>query len=104
MDLAPDRSETEVSMKGLVAGLLMLISLLQGCSALSKRDETVAPRTTFYERRCGPTIPVEPLDGEPPPISEPRLGILKHEFSPTAFESATALGVLPYLDRFLSLE
>ncbi|HKT34666.1 MAG TPA: hypothetical protein VJR03_07525 [Nitrospira sp.] len=91
-------------MKGLVAALLLFASILPGCSALSKRDEMMAPSTTFYERRCGPTIPVEPLDREQPSVSEPRLGILQREFSSPAFESATALGVLPYLDRYLNLE
>jgi hypothetical protein len=91
-------------MKGLVTGLLLFVNLLQGCSALSKKDDMVAPATSFYERRCGPTIPLEPLDGEQPAISERRLGILRREFSSTAFESATALGVLTYLDRYLDLE
>ena len=91
-------------MKGLVVGLLLGVSLIQGCSTLTKRDEMAAPSTTVYERRCGPTIPVEPLGGEQSPLSEPRVGILKREFSSTAFESATALGVLPYLDRYLGLE
>jgi hypothetical protein len=94
----------EADMKRLAAGLLFFMSLLQGCSTLSEGRGSAASPTTFYERRCGPTVPLEPLDGEAEQVSAERAASLRSQFSSTAFETATALGVLPYLDHLLTLE
>src|SRR5215831_7230061 len=94
----------EGDMKRLVAGLLLFISLIQGCSTFSEGRGIAVSPSRFYERRCGPTLPLEPLEGDSPQVSPERLAALKSQFSPTAFETATALGVLPYLDRLLTLE
>jgi len=94
----------EADMKRLVAGLLLFISVIQGCSTLSEGRGIPASPSKFYERRCGPTLPLEPLEGESQQVPAERVALLKSQFSPTAFETATALGVLPFLDRLLTLE
>src|SRR5262249_25769763 len=94
----------EADMKPLVAGLLLCISLIQGCSTLSDGRGSAASTSTLYERRCGPTLPVEPLDSEAQQVTADRAAMLKSQFSIPAFETATALGVLPFLDRLVTLE
>src|SRR5262249_42422495 len=94
----------EADMKPLVAGLLLCISLIQGCSTLSDGRGSAASTSSLYERRCGPTLPLEPLDSEGQQVSADRAAVVKSQFSTPAFETATALGVLPFLDRLLTLE
>src|SRR5262249_51342530 len=97
------RHGMEADMKHL-AGLLLCISLIQGCSTLSDGRGSAASTSTLYERRCGPTLPVEPLDSEAQQVTADRAAMLKSQFSIPAFETATALGVLPFLDRLVTLE
>ena len=92
-------------MRLLVTSLLVLMSLFEGCSTLSEKRGTPASASTHYERRCGPTLPLDPLDsGTAQQLSADRVAFLKHQFSSTAFDTASALGVLPFLDRLVSLE
>jgi len=91
-------------MKRLLPGLLIWVCLIQGCSTLSEGRGMAESASTFYERRCSPSIPLEPLDSEAEQMSAERVDVLRDQFSITAFETATALGVLPYLDRLLTLE
>lgn len=94
----------EGDMKRLVAGLLFFISLVQGCSTLSEGRGTPASTSTYYERRCSSAGPLEPLDAEAQQMSSERLALLRGQFSLTAFETAAALGVVPFLDHLLTLE
>jgi hypothetical protein len=82
-----------------------VVSLLQGCAFLPGGQRPAATPTPTYERRCGPvTSSVEPLDVDPHMVPDDRLALIKTEFSPGAFEMASALGVLSSLDRLLRLE
>ncbi|HJT22923.1 MAG TPA: hypothetical protein VJ746_20810 [Nitrospira sp.] len=47
---------------------------------------------------------LEPLESEAHQVSAERVALVRSQFSLTAFETATALGVLPFLDRLLTLE
>ncbi len=91
-------------MKCLVGSLLVLIGLIQGCSTLSEGRGAPASPGTYYERRCSSSAPLEPLDAEAQQVSSERLTLLRGQFSLPAFETATALGVVPLLDRLLDLE
>jgi len=94
----------EGDMKSLIAGLLFFITLIQGCSTLSEGRGTPASTNTYYERRCSSAAPLEPLDGEAQQMSSERVALLRGQFSLTAFETAAALGVVPFLDHLLTLE
>lgn len=92
-------------MKGLTAGLLIIIGLVQGCSSLSEGRGTPAPPGgAYYERRCSYPPPLDPVDGDAEQVSSERLASLRSQFSVTAFETAAALGVIPFLERLLMLE
>ena len=92
-------------MKRLVAGLLIVASLMQGCSTLSEGRGTPAPGAgAYYERRCSYPAPLEPLDADARQVATERMALLRGQFSLTAFETADALGVMPFLDRLLFLE
>ena len=92
-------------MKGLTAGLLVIIGLVQGCSSLSEGRGTPAPPGgAYYERRCSYPPPLDPVDGDAEQVSSERLASLRSQFSVTAFETAAALGVIPFLERLLMLE
>jgi hypothetical protein len=91
-------------MKSLIAGLLFFITLIQGCSTLSEGRGTPASTNTYYERRCSSGALLEPLDAEAQQMSPERLALLREQFSLTAFETAAALGVVPFLDHLLTLE
>ena len=92
-------------MKGLTAGLLIIIGLVQGCSSLSEGRGTPAPPGgAYYERRCSYPTPLDPVDGDAEQVSSERLASLRSQFSVTAFETAAALGVIPFLERLLMLE
>lgn len=96
--------DREEDMSRLATGLLLLMCLIQGCSTVSEGHRLAAPTTTFYERRCGPALPLEPLDEEAQQVTVGRVALLKSTFSPSAFDTATALGVLPSLDHLLNIE
>jgi len=91
-------------MKCLTASLLVFISLLQGCTTLSEKRGVAASATSHYERRCGPLLPLDPLNRAGEYVSAERIALLRNQFSSPAFDTATALGVLPFLDRLLTLE
>jgi hypothetical protein len=92
-------------MKGLAAGLLMMTVLVQGCSTLSEgRGTNAPPGGAYYERRCSYPAPLEPLDADGQQIATERIALLRSQFSVTAFETAAALGVIPFLERLLMLE
>ena len=91
-------------MKVLAAGLLMITGIMQGCSTLSEGRGTPAPPGGYYERRCSYPAPLEPFDADAQQVSTERTASLKSQFSITAFETAAALGVVPFLDRLLILE
>jgi hypothetical protein len=92
-------------MSVLIAGLLLFLALAQGCSTLSEGRGTPAPPGgAYYERRCSYPAPLEPLDGDGQQVSTERMISLRSQFSVTAFETAAALGVVPFLDRLLILE
>ncbi len=92
-------------MKALVAGLLFFIGLMQGCSTLSEGRGTPAPPgAAYYERRCSYPPPLEPVEAHLQQVSSERMTSLRTQFSVTAFETAAALGVVPFLDRLLILE
>jgi len=91
-------------MKRLVAGLLFFISLVQGCSTLSEGRGTPTSTSTYYERRCSAAGPLEPFDAEAQQMPSERVALLRGQFSLTAFETAAALGVVPFLDHLLTLE
>ena len=92
-------------MKVLAAGLLMISGIMQGCSTLSEGRGTPAPAGgEYYERRCSYPAPLEPLDDDAQQVSSERVTSLRDQFSLPAFETATALGVVPFLDRLLHLE
>ena len=91
-------------MKRLAASLLVLIILLEGCSTISEKHSIGSSATTHYERRCGQPLPLDPLDSTGQPLPAERVALVRHQFSASAFDTASALGVLPFLDRLLSLE
>ena len=92
-------------MKVLAAGLLMITGIMQGCSTLSEGRGTPAPPGgEYYERRCSYPAPLEPLDDDAQQLSSERIASLRGQFSVAAFETAAALGVVPFLDRLLLLE
>lgn len=92
-------------MERVVAGLLVIVSFIQGCSTLSEgRGAPASPGGTYYERRCSSSAPLEPLDSEAEHVPSERVALLRGQFSLPAFETATALGVVPFLDRLLALE
>ena len=89
---------------GTVKVLVLVMSLLQGCAFLSGGQRPAATPPPIYERRCGPVTPMEPLDVDPQLVPDDRVAVMRTQFSPAAFEMATALGVLSSLDRLLRLE
>jgi len=89
---------------GTVQVLVLVMSLLQGCAFLSEVERPAATPPQTYERRCGPVTPMEPLDVDPQVVPDDRAAVMRTQFSPAAFETATALGVLSSLDRLLRLE
>lgn len=91
-------------MTGTIKGLLLGMSLIQGCTSLSAVPEPTAPVPQPYERRCGPSLLTEPIDVDPHRVPEERVALMRSQFSTAAFETATALGVLPSLDRLLGFE
>ena len=90
-------------MKRLVTGLLVFISLLEGCSSLPEK-RGVASTSTYYERRCGVPLSLDPPNGAGQQVSAERVALLRKQFSTSAFDTASALEVLPFLDRLLTLE
>jgi len=95
----------EGDMKSLIAGLLFFITLMQGCSTLSEgRGMPASSGGTYYERRCSSPAPLEPLDADAQQLSSERMASLRTQFSLAAFETAAALGVVPFLDRLFTLE
>jgi hypothetical protein len=95
----------EGEMKARIAGLLLFIALIQGCSTLSEgRGTPVSPTGTYYERHCSSPAPLEPLDAEASQVPSEHVASLRSHFSLTSFKTATALGVVPFLDRLLILE
>jgi hypothetical protein len=89
---------------GTVKVLVLVMSLLQGCAVLSGVHSPIPSSPQTYERRCGPVTPMEPLDVDPRVVPDDRAAVMRTQFSPAAFETATALGVLSSLDRLLRLE
>ena len=84
--------------------LVLLISLLEGCAFLPKAQNPGPSPTPTYERRCSTVSSMEPLDADPHVVPDDRVAVLRTQFSPAAFEMASALGVLSSLDRLLRLE
>jgi hypothetical protein len=91
-------------MTRIVKSLLFGMSLIQGCTTLSAVQESSASLTHTYERRCGLSLLMEPVDVVPYRLPEERVARMRSQFSTAAFETASALGVLPSLDRLLELE
>ena len=52
-------------MTRIVKSLLFGMSLIQGCTFLPAVQEFPAPPTHTYERRCGPSLLMEPVDVAP---------------------------------------
>ena len=91
-------------MKRLAASLLVCLSLLEGCSTLSEKRDIAGSASTHYERRCAPPLPLDPLESAGQRPSAERVALVRTQFSSSAFDTASALGVLPFLDRLLTLE
>ena len=89
---------------GGVKVLVLVMSLLEGCTFLPKAQSPGPSPTPTYERRCSPVSPMEPLDADPHVVPDDRVAVLRTEFSPAAFEMASALGVISSLDRLLRFE
>ncbi|HTL60895.1 MAG TPA: hypothetical protein VL261_04540 [Nitrospira sp.] len=88
-----------------IAGVLFFIVFIQGCSTLSEgRGAPVSSPGMNYERHCSSSVPLEPLDADASQMSSERMASLKGQFTLTSFKTATALGVVPFLDRLLILE
>jgi hypothetical protein len=84
--------------------LVLVMILLDGCTFLPKAQSPGPSPTPTYERRCSPVSPMEPLDADPHVVPDDRVAVLRTEFSPAAFEMASALGVISSLDRLLRFE
>jgi len=78
---------------GSVNVLVLVMSLLQGCAFLSGVQNPTPSSPQIYERRCGAVTPMEPLDMDSQVVPDDRAAVMRTQFSPAAFEMATALGV-----------
>src|SRR5437868_15416706 len=58
-----------------IKALVLVMSLLQGCTVLSEVERPTATPPQPYERRCGPITPMEPLAGDPRVVTEDRVAV-----------------------------